>query len=54
VNTSAASPKFWEGPIILTLSKQQYFVWDTAFESTKQQYILDGPFEPVAMPMNMK
>jgi len=44
--SSAASPKFWQGSIILTLSKQQHFVWDTASQSTKRQDTLEilGPW----------
>jgi len=34
-NSSVA--KIWEGLNILTLSEQQYLVWDTASQRTKQQ-----------------
>jgi len=40
VNSSVASPKFWE-PNILSLSEQQYLVWDTVSRSTRQQHVLD-------------
>jgi len=40
-NSSVASPKFWEGSKILTLSKQQYLIWVTASQSTKQQDMLE-------------
>jgi len=36
-----ASPKFWKRSNILTLSGQQYFVWDIASQSTKRQDILE-------------
>jgi len=39
--SSLASPKFWEGPNILTLCEQQYFVWVTASHSTKRQNMLE-------------
>ena len=53
--SDAASPKFWEGSNILTLSEQQYLVLDTASWSTKQQdmlEILGGMviFTPLATP----
>jgi len=31
------SPKIWEGPYTVTLSEQQYFVWDIACRTTKRQ-----------------
>ena len=37
--SSVTSPKFRSN--ILTLSEQQYFVWDTASISTKRQDVLD-------------
>jgi len=35
ISSSVASPKCFWGENILTLSEQQYFVWDTASQSTK-------------------
>jgi len=40
VTSSVASPKKILEPNLLTLSEQQYFVWDATFQSTKQQDIL--------------
>ena len=40
-SSSLTSPKFWERPNILTSSEQQYFVWDTASQSTKRQDVLE-------------
>jgi len=43
-----SQPKVFGGPNTLTLSEQQYFVWDTASQSTKPQDMLDiwGPWAP--------
>jgi len=41
VFSSVSSPKILEGSNILTLRKQQYFVWDTASQSTKRQDLLE-------------
>jgi len=35
------SPKFWNEHNILTLNKQQYFVWGTASQNTKRQDMLE-------------
>jgi len=35
--SGVTSPKFWEGPSILTVSEQNYFVWYTGSQSTKRQ-----------------
>jgi len=60
LNTSSgvASSKFWEGPNLLTLSEQQYLVWDTASQSTKRQSMLEifrgmTPLAP-GYPMNTR
>jgi len=48
-NCGVASPKFWEGSIILTSGEQQYLFWDTAFQSKNRQdmlEILGGPYSP--------
>ena len=50
-HSGAASLRFWEGPIVLTSRKQQYYVWDTASRSTKREDMqeiwgVNGPFGP--------
>jgi len=47
-----SQPKFWMRLNSLTLSKQQYFVWDTASQSTKLQDMLEiwRGMAPVAPP----
>jgi len=39
--SDVTSPKFFVGPDLLTLSEQQYFVWDTVSLSTKLQDMLE-------------
>ena len=41
IASSVASPKFWEGPNILNLNEQHYFVLDTASQSSKRQDMLE-------------
>jgi len=40
-SSGVASPKFWEGLNILTLSQQQYLDWYTTSRNTKQQNMLE-------------
>ena len=39
-DSGVASPKFFGGPKCLILDEQQYFVWDTASQSTKWLHML--------------
>jgi len=39
--SGVASPKYLGEPNLLTISEQQYFVWDTASQSTKLQCMLN-------------
>jgi len=37
VTSSVGTPKVFRGPNILNISEQQYFVWDTASQSTNDK-----------------
>jgi len=39
--SGVASPRFWEGHIILTLREQHYLVWHIASRNTKRQDMLE-------------
>ena len=48
--------QFFLGPVTLTLSEQQHFVWDNASQSTKRRGILEiwermAPLPPLVTPM---
>jgi len=57
--SGVASPRFFGGTNMLTSSEQQYFVWDTACQSTKRQDMQKkfggyGPLAPLWLRLCLK